>query len=124
MLCYIARVVFCSIFASLQAAFASVLVIAMAENSNDVFCMLSVDDKLDGDNNYPLWSYMMQHVLVSKGVWNIVKGLDVRPGSVDARSVEDVAGSSIYVPTLAVLLLFYRMLNRLIGMLKMRRLMP
>ena len=37
----------------------------------------------------------MQHVLVSKGVGNIVQGLDVRPDSVDAGSVfEDVAGSS------------------------------
>ena len=66
----------------------------MADSSNDVFRMLSADDKLDGDSNYPLWAYMMQHVLVSKGVWNIVHGLDVRPGSVDAGSVEDVAGSS------------------------------
>ena len=37
---------------------------------------------------------MMQHVLVAKGVWNIVQGLDVHPGSADAGSVEDVAGSS------------------------------
>ena len=52
----------------------------MADNSNDVFRMLSAaDDKLDGDSNYPLWAYMMQHVLVSKGVWNIVQGFDVRP---------------------------------------------
>ncbi len=66
----------------------------MADNSNDVFRMLSADDKLDGDSNYPLWAYMMQHVLVSKGVWNIVQGFDVRPGSVDAGSIEDVAGPS------------------------------
>ena len=51
----------------------------MADNSNDVFRMLSVDDKLDGDN-YPLWAYMVQHVLVSKGVWNIVRGYDVSCG--------------------------------------------
>ncbi|MCO5558054.1 hypothetical protein L7F22_011629 [Adiantum nelumboides] len=66
----------------------------MAE-SNDVFCMLSSEDNLDGDNNYSLWAYMMQHVLVSKGVWNIVQGIDVHPSSVDAGSVEDVLGSSI-----------------------------
>ena len=66
----------------------------MADSNNDVFRMLSAEDKLDGDSNYPLWAYMMQHVLVSKGVWNIVQGLDVRPGFVDAGSVEDVAGSS------------------------------
>ncbi|MCO5606962.1 hypothetical protein L7F22_061153 [Adiantum nelumboides] len=62
----------------------------MAE-SNDVFCMLSSKDKLDGDNNYPLWTYSMQHVLISKGVWNIVQGIDVCPGSVDAESIEDAA---------------------------------
>ena len=66
----------------------------MVDNNNDVFCMLSVDDKLDGDNKYPLWVYMMQHVLVSKGVWNIVQGLDVCPGSVDVGFVEDAAGFS------------------------------
>ena len=63
-------------------------------DSNDVFRMLSADDKLDGDSNYPLWAYMMQHVLVAKGVWNIVQGLDVRPGSVDVGSVEDGAAPS------------------------------
>ncbi|MCO5595286.1 hypothetical protein L7F22_049327 [Adiantum nelumboides] len=35
---------------------------------------------------------MMQHVLVSKGVWNIVQDIDVHPGSVDARFTEDVTG--------------------------------
>ena len=45
----------------------------------------------------------MQHVLVSKGVWNIVQGLDVHPGSVDAGSVEDVAGSSSSAAVAAVL---------------------
>src|SRR5271170_3385744 len=73
----------------------------MADNSNDVFRMLFADDKLDGDSNYPLWAYMMQHVLVSKGVWNIVQGLDVRPGSVDAGSVEDDAGPSSSTATFA-----------------------
>ena len=66
----------------------------MADSNNDVFRMFSAEDKLDGDSYYPLWAYMMQHVLVSKGVWNIVQGLDVRPGFVDAGSIEDVAGSS------------------------------
>ncbi|MCO5549107.1 hypothetical protein L7F22_002573 [Adiantum nelumboides] len=66
----------------------------MAE-SNDVFHMLSFEDKLDGDNNYPLWAYIMQHVLVSKGVWNIVHSIYVRPGFVDAGSNEDAVGSSI-----------------------------
>ncbi|MCO5556570.1 hypothetical protein L7F22_010120 [Adiantum nelumboides] len=35
---------------------------------------------------------MMQHVLVSKGIWNIVKGIDVCPGSEDVDEIEDVAG--------------------------------
>jgi hypothetical protein len=49
----------------------------MAESS-DVFHMLSVEDKLDG-TNYPLWAYMMRHVLVAKGLWNIVQGVERRP---------------------------------------------
>ena len=43
---------------------------AMAE-SNDVFRMLFVDDKLDR-TTYLLWAYMMRHVLVAKGLWNVV----------------------------------------------------
>ena len=66
---------------------------------NDVFCMLATEDKLDG-TNYPLWAYMMRHVLVAKGLWNIVQGYDVRPIVVgtstnDVGVVEDVAGSSL-----------------------------
>ena len=53
--------------------------------------MLTGDDKLDR-NNYPLWAYMMHHVLVFKGFWNIVQGIDVRPRSMDFGSIEDVAG--------------------------------
>ena len=75
----------------------------MTDSNNDVFRMLSDEDKLDGDNNYPLWAYMMQHVLVAKGVWNIVQGLDVRPSSVDAGSIEDVEGSSSSTVVAAVL---------------------
>ena len=41
----------------------------MAE-SNDVFQMLVVEDKLDG-TNYPLWAYMMCHVLVAKENYHI-----------------------------------------------------
>ena len=37
----------------------------MADN-NDVFSMV-VEDKLDG-TNYPLWAYMMCHVLVARGL--------------------------------------------------------
>ncbi|MCO5558122.1 hypothetical protein L7F22_011699 [Adiantum nelumboides] len=65
----------------------------MADNNIDVFKMFAAEDRLDGDN-YPIWAYMMQHVLVSKGIWNIVQGIDVRPGSVDVAEVVDVAGPS------------------------------
>ena len=51
----------------------------MADN-NDVFHMLAVEDKLDG-TNYPLWSYMIRHVLVAKDLSKIVAGIDVRPTS-------------------------------------------
>ena len=66
----------------------------MAHN-NDVFCILVVEDKLDG-TNYPLWSYMMHHVLVAKGLWNIVAGIDVRPASraKNASTVVDEARTS------------------------------
>ena len=66
----------------------------MAENSV-LFRMLSAEDKLDG-NNYPMWAYMMHHVLVAKGFWNIVQCFEVRPRSVGADSgkVEDGAGSN------------------------------
>ncbi|MCO5591423.1 hypothetical protein L7F22_045406 [Adiantum nelumboides] len=65
----------------------------MVDNNIDVFKMFAAEDRLDGDN-YPMWAYMMQHVLVSKGVWNIVQGIDVCTGSVDVAEVVDVAGPS------------------------------
>ncbi|MCO5601338.1 hypothetical protein L7F22_055458 [Adiantum nelumboides] len=65
----------------------------MADNNIDVFKMFAAEDRLDGDN-YPMWAYMMQHVLVSKGIWNIVQGIDVHPGTVDVAEVVDVAGPS------------------------------
>ena len=69
---------------------------AMADN-NDVFCMLVAEDKLDG-TSYPLWAYMMCHVLVEKGLWNIVKGNDTCPGSTNTGTIEDVAGSNSDAP--------------------------
>ncbi|MCO5560736.1 hypothetical protein L7F22_014356 [Adiantum nelumboides] len=64
----------------------------MADNNTDVFKMVAAaEGRLDGDN-YPMWAYMMQHVLVSKGVCNIVEGIDVHPGSEDVGEIEDVAG--------------------------------
>jgi len=72
----------------------------MADNS-DVFCMLPTEDKLDG-TNYPLWSYMMCHVLVAKGLWNIVQGHYTRRASArtiiagveEGAVVDDAAGPS------------------------------
>ncbi|MCO5551012.1 hypothetical protein L7F22_004507 [Adiantum nelumboides] len=52
--------------------------------------MFAAEDRVDGVN-YPMWAYMMQHVLVSKGVYNIVKGIDVCFGSEDVGKVEDVS---------------------------------
>ncbi|MCO5554223.1 hypothetical protein L7F22_007751 [Adiantum nelumboides] len=63
----------------------------MADNNIDVFKMFATEDRLDGDN-YPMWAYMMQYVFVSKGIWNIMQGIDVRPGSMDVAKVVDVAG--------------------------------
>ena len=69
-------------------------------NNSDELCMLPDVDKLDG-TNYPLWSYMMRHVLVAKGLWNIVQGIYNRPASArtivtgdEAGAVDDIAGSS------------------------------
>ena len=74
---------------------------AIMSDNNDVFCMLATEDKLDG-TNYPLWAYMMRHVLVAKGVWNVVAGNDVRPlsrtdNATSAGTVEDEAGTSTMV---------------------------
>ncbi|MCO5576823.1 hypothetical protein L7F22_030643 [Adiantum nelumboides] len=63
----------------------------MADNNTDVFKIFAAEDRLDGDN-YPMWAYMMQHVLLSMGVWNIVKGIDVCLGFEDVDAAEDVAG--------------------------------
>ena len=74
----------------------------MAENS-DLFRMLFVEDKLDG-NNYPMWAYMMHHVLVAKGFWNIMQGFKVCPGSVVAHcgTIEDGADYSTIAATVGV----------------------
>ena len=44
---------------------------------NDIFGMQLAEDKLDG-TNHPLWLYMIQHVLVAKGFWNVVNGHEAR----------------------------------------------
>jgi len=69
----------------------------VSDNNTDVFKMF------DGDN-YPMWAYMMQHVLVSKSVWNIVQGIDVRPGSMDTGDVEDATGFVAGIATIRVVL--------------------
>ena len=66
---------------------------AMAE-SNHVFQMFVVEDKLDR-TKYPLWAYMMRHVLVVKRLWNVVQGVEKRPvventNADGTDSVEDV----------------------------------
>ena len=101
----------------------------MAETS-ELFRMLSVEDKLDG-NNYPMWAYMMRHVLVAKGFWNIVQGFDVRPGSeMDSGTVEQGAGSSTFAATMGATgsnclqQQYYPQLNSFVGMVEMRRHMP
>ena len=74
---------------------------AIMSDNNDVFRMLVAENKLDG-TNYPLWAYMMHHVLVAKGLWNVVAGNDVCPlsctdNATSASTVEDEAGTSTMV---------------------------
>ncbi|MCO5581547.1 hypothetical protein L7F22_035435 [Adiantum nelumboides] len=63
----------------------------MVDNNTDVLKMFADEDRLSGDN-FPMWAYMMQHILVSKGAWNIVQDIDVRSGSENVGHVEDIAG--------------------------------
>ena len=56
--------------------------------------MLAAEDKLDG-NNYPMWAYMMHHVLVAKGVWTIVQGNDKQPTSVTIFASDAHLGGAI-----------------------------
>ena len=65
-------------------------------DNNDLFCMLSMEDKLD-KTTYPLWSYMMHHVLLVKGVWNIVASINVRPRS--CARIENVVDEEIIFTT-------------------------
>lgn len=48
----------------------------MFRNTSDLFGMLSVEEKLDG-TNYPMWAYVMGHVLVAKNLWRYVPGNEV-----------------------------------------------
>ena len=57
--------------------------------------LLSAENKLDGSNNYPLWSYMMKHILVANGLSKIVDGTEVRPGTRATPPDDDSATTSI-----------------------------
>ena len=50
-------------------------------NSNEVFGVLTQEDKLDG-TNYSLWSFMICNFLVAKGLWDYVTGDEERPTNV------------------------------------------
>ncbi|MCO5580222.1 hypothetical protein L7F22_034088 [Adiantum nelumboides] len=73
----------------------------MADNTDMFKMFITIEDILDGDN-FPMWAYMMQHVLVSKGIWNIVKGIDARPGFED---VDEVAGLAARIAAIRFALL-------------------
>ena len=64
-------------------------------NNSDLFGMLQAEDKLDG-TNYPMWSYMMKHVLGTKQLWNIVLDVDRRPvsPSTSQSTLTDTGSSS------------------------------
>lgn len=50
----------------------------MATRDNDLFGMMSFEDKLNGDN-YPMWAYIMRHVLVATNVWVYVDETEKPP---------------------------------------------
>ena len=54
---------------------------AQNTNSNEVFGMLTQEDKLDG-TNYSLWSFTVRNLLVAKGLWDYVTSDEERPGNV------------------------------------------
>ena len=80
-----------SIFISLQVIFA---VTRIAMGKDGVLDLLSAENKLDGSNNYPLWSYMMKHILVANGLSKIVEGTEVRPGTCAKSQDDDSATTS------------------------------
>ena len=54
---------------------------AQNTNSNEVFGVLTQEDKLDGTNN-SLWSFMVRNLLVAKGLWDYVTDDEERIGNV------------------------------------------
>ena len=67
--------------------------------------MLAAENKLN-KKNYPLWSYMMRHVLVEQELCNVVIGVEVPPPSREkfAGNVEDDLGASSSMTALIVVL--------------------
>ena len=64
--------------------------------------MLATEDILDG-TNYRLWAYMLRHVLVANGLWNIVHQGFERSPIIDANIVangdaEGVEDEILHVP--------------------------
>ena len=53
---------------------------ADSRDHSNVLGVLSHDDKLEGSNNYPLWSFMVRNLLVAKDLWDLVFGDFPRPG--------------------------------------------
>ena len=96
--------------------------VAMAEE-NDVFRMLATEDRLDG-TNYPLWAYMMRHVLVAKGLWNIVQGIERHPitgativADGDAEGVE----MKFFMFLFVLRILLHLLQSKFVGMAEMLR---
>ena len=62
-----------------------------------VLDLFSAENKLDGSNNYPLWSYMMKHILVANGLSKIVEGTEVRLGTRATSQDDDSATTSTII---------------------------
>ena len=55
--------------------------------------MLLIEDNLDG-TNYPMWTYMMKHVLVAKKLWLYVCGDEKRPPNVVTSASSSQTGGN------------------------------
>lgn len=67
-----------------------------------VLDLISTEIRLNESNNYPLWSYMMRHVLVARGLWEIVNGSEAKPPSTisshTSNKESDIATSRVARP--------------------------
>ena len=52
----------------------------MVSGKDDLFGAFGDEDNLDGVN-YPMWSFMIKHVLVAKNLWNIVNSKPITQAS-------------------------------------------